>query len=63
MLCVLVLLLMRVSVVGRLGSLAAIASLGALLELWTSYAVCLHDVTDAHLKQTLKQFELMLKHV
>ena len=46
MLCVFMLLLMRVSLVGRLASLAALASLGALLALWTSYAVCLHVVTD-----------------
>ena len=47
MLCVVLWLLMRVSLVGRLASLVALASLGALLELWTSYAVCLHVVTDA----------------
>ena len=41
------LLLMRVSLVGRLASLAARASLGALLLMWTSYVMCLHVVIDA----------------
>ena len=41
------LLLMRVSLVGRLASLAALASLGALLVLWTSYVVFLHVAIDA----------------
>ena len=40
-------LLMRVSLVGRIASLAALASLGVLLALWTSYVVCLHVVIDA----------------
>ena len=44
MLCVFMLLLMRVSLVARL---AAFASLGALLALWTSYVMCLHVVIDA----------------
>ena len=38
---------MIVSKVGRLASLAAFASLGALLVLWTSYVMCLHVVIDA----------------
>ena len=38
---------MRVSLVGRLASLAALASLGALLVLWTSYVMCLLVVIDA----------------
>ena len=33
-----------VSLVVRLASLAAFASLGALLELWTSYVLCLRVV-------------------
>ncbi len=47
MLCVFMWLLMRVSLVGRLASLAALASLGALLVLWTSYVMCLHVAIDA----------------
>ena len=38
---------MRVSLVGRLASLATLASLGALFVLWTSYVMCLHVVIDA----------------
>ena len=47
MLCVILWLLMRVSLVGRLVRLAALASLGALLVLWTSYVMCLHVAIDA----------------
>ena len=39
MLCVFLRLLMRVSLVGRLVSLAALASLGALFVLWASHAM------------------------
>ena len=38
---------MRVSLVGRPASLAALASLGALIVLWTSHVTCLHVVIDA----------------
>ena len=40
---------MRVSLVGRLASLAALASLGALLVLRASHVVCLLVVIDANL--------------
>ena len=46
MLCVFM-LLMRVSLVWRLASLAAFASFSALLVLWTSYVMCIHVVIDA----------------
>ena len=47
MLCVFMWLLMHVSLVGRLPSLAAFASLRAMLVLWTSYVMCLHVAIGA----------------
>ena len=37
---------MRASLVGRLASLAAFASLGTLISLWTEYVMCLRVVID-----------------
>ena len=45
---------MHVSLVGRLASLAALASLGALLVLWTS-CVCLHVAIDDCLESVFRK--------
>ena len=46
---------MRVSLVGRLASLTALASLGALLVLWTSCVMCLHVAIDVCLESVFRK--------